>query len=293
MMVVIFAMLVGLGGAYAVRNYLQQPAVEEVKAPEPIRIPVAAYDMKRGRQLAGSDLYIVTLTPEEYKQSRYATGGYMSNARQLAGRVLQQPVKRGDPILPTALYPEGTGPGIADLLEPGQLAVTIPVHNVGLVSGFVRPGAIVDVLFRTKSAETGSDVTMTLLERVEVLAVGNAALPDQPVKTPQNGTGMATLAVSPIQAKALRVAEGRGDMTLALRSPNDAAVRTTITESERVTLEQILGVTPLRGQRMEVFAGTQRQVVEFVSRPAADPRNLIGTPVAADGSTPRTIQTSN
>jgi hypothetical protein len=60
---------------------------------------------------------------------------------------------------------------------------------------------------------------MTLLERVEVLAIDTYTQPGQKVELEQDGT--VTLAVTPHQAKMLKVVEGRGELSLTLRNPED------------------------------------------------------------------------
>ncbi len=133
--------------------------------------------------------------------------------------MLKEAVNRGETFLPTAFYPDGGGPGIAELLEDGYRAVTIPIEHISAVQGFARPGSFVDVLFRSEEKEDRPEVTITLLERVEVLAVNKNTLSEKSEEL-KNG-GAVTLAVTPIQAKALKVVEGRGELSLTLRNPKD------------------------------------------------------------------------
>jgi Flp pilus assembly protein CpaB len=97
--------------------------------------------------------------------------------------------------------------------------VTIPIEHISAVQGFARPGSFVDVLFRSRAEEERPEVTITLLERVKVLAVNKNTLTEKNVEL--EGGGAVTLSVTPIQAKSLKVVEGRGELSLTLRNPND------------------------------------------------------------------------
>jgi len=220
--VVVFAIIAGLAGAYVVRQQLQQaPApLPEIEAQNrTVIVPVAAIDLKSGQRLTVNDIALLRFSPEEYAQSEYVNQSYMRNSSQIQDRVLKVAVERGEAFLPTSFYPDGAGPGIAELLEEGYRAVTIPIEHISAVQGFARPGSMVDVLFRSRKEEDRPEVTITLLEHVEVLAVNTNTLSEKSVELDKDGA--VTLAVTPNQAKALKVVEGRGELSLTLRNPND------------------------------------------------------------------------
>ncbi len=220
--VVVFAILAGLMGAYVVRQRLQQPqpALGPLEAgPNDIVVPVAATDLQPGQMLTVNDIALVKMTPEMFAKSQYVKLAYMRNSEQIAKRVLKAPVKRGAAFVTDSFYPDGAGPGIAEMLDAGYRAVTIPIEHISAVQGFARPGTFVDVLFRSRAEEERPEVTITLLERVKVMAVNQNTLSEHSVELDMGGS--VTLAVTPIQAKALKVVEGRGELSLTLRNPND------------------------------------------------------------------------
>jgi pilus assembly protein CpaB len=240
--VVVFAILAGLMGAYVVRQRLvqPQPALGPLEAgPNDIVVPVAATDLQPGQMLTINDIALVKMTPENFAKSPYVKLAYMRNTEQIAERVLKAPVKRGDAFVTDSFYPDGAGPGIAEMLDAGYRAVTIPIEHISAVQGFARPGTFVDVLFRSRAEEERPEVTITLLERVKVLAVNQNTLSEQTVELDNGGT--VTLAVTPIQAKALKVVEGRGELSLTLRNPNDEL--------------DFLPVDLNRGEKMQGIAG--------------------------------------
>ncbi|GIX03949.1 MAG: hypothetical protein KatS3mg113_0955 [Planctomycetaceae bacterium] len=220
MTVVIFAILIGLGGAFIIRQELAKPqATPPAKRPTPIVVPVASMDLEPGQKLTIHEIALLTYSPEKYAESRYSKLTYMRNPQQIIGRTLKMGLRKGEVFSPEFLYPEGYGPGISERLQAGYRAVTVPVENIGAVQGFARPGTWVDVLFRSKAEGRRPELTFTLLERVEVLAINESLLPNQMVDT--KTVGSVTLAVTPSQARVLKVVEGRGELSLALRNPDD------------------------------------------------------------------------
>ena len=221
--VVVFAIIAGLAGAYIVRQQLQQPpqALPELVAQEDrsVIVPVAAVDLQPGQMLSVNDIAILRFSPQDYAKSDYVNQSYIRAANQIQSRVLKVAVKRGESFLPTAFYPDGAGPGIAELLEDGYRAVTIPIEHISAVQGFARPGSMVDVLFRSRAEDDRPEVTITLLERVKVLAVNTNILSEKHAELDKGGA--VTLSVTPDQAKALKVVEDRGQLSLTLRNPND------------------------------------------------------------------------
>ncbi len=226
MTVTVFAALVGLGGAFVVRQTMQRPAPVETAAPAaapaPVIVPLAAMDLQPGRKLTLNDIAPRRLTQEEFKKSEYRKVTFLSSTTQIQGRSLRKAVPAGRPFQPDDFFPDGAGPDIAERLQAGYRAVTVPIESVGSVNGFAVPGSIVDILFRAKPEGVRPAVTLTLLERIEVLAFNintTQGMRDPAVTNANSAT--VTLAVTPQQAKILKVVEGRGDMSLTLRNPKD------------------------------------------------------------------------
>lgn len=268
----LFAVLVGSAGAYTLREYLEglkkpETVVDETPKDSRMVVPMAAMDLPTGKILSMGDIAIMRMTPEQFKKSKLPSE-IMVNPQQIIGRILKESLKRGDPFGPGSLYPEGTIPNVADRLKPGYRAITVPVNRIGVVAGFANPGTIVDVLFRSNSEdEEIPEVTFTAIEAVEVLALGENTFPGSKVAETRNSSIdeasiFVTLAVSPEQTNILKVLEGRGELSLAVRSLEEKAPASATT-AERFTLERLLGVTRTRPKKMEVYIGTTRQQLEF------------------------------
>jgi len=274
MIVAMFAVLLGLVGAYAVRRHLNPPVVS-APVEQARRVPMASGDLEPGRAIALSDVMLVPLTTAQMKQ-RGLSAEFMINPDQIIGRVLKAPLTKGSVFTTTSLYPEGMGPDISDRLKPGLRAVTVAIEGTGIVGGHVRPGSVTDVLFRV-TADPKSEIpetTVTLLDNVEVLAVGqNTVLGKANSGDPKT----VTLAVNPAQANALKVAEGRGLFSLSLRSDADH----TLASGERLpgTLENVLSLEPKLSFTTEIYRAGAVQKMTFQDERLVS-QELFDAPVA-------------
>lgn len=259
----IFAILFGLVGAYAVQRYLNPPQEEQQAEPEiqRIAVPLASTDLEPGRPLSMGDVAILSYTREQLAKLDLPDL-YMTNPNQIIGRILREPLEKGDAFTTADFYPEGTGPSVAERLKPGLRAVTVPVQGTGVLSGLASSGVYVDVLFRTHEdqEENIPATTVTLLEDVEVLAVGRNAIPGGQLKK-EDQPDAVTLAVTPQQANALKIVEGKGDFSLSLRGDNDDSLAA---NSGPQTLHSLLGIPPKKQpHKTEIWRGGQLQAVTF------------------------------
>jgi len=224
----IFAVLFGLVGAYAVKQHLQEeePPAAVVEAEVPRVIPLASADLEVGRTLNTGDVMLVPMTREERIEAGLPRI-FMSSASQIVGRILREPIEKGKPFVTTMFYPEGYGPDVSERLQPGYRAVTIAVKDNLKEFGLVSPGMFVDVMFRTSAnpKEHIPETTVTLLERVEVLAIDHevfeGARSHRSPGTPGGTAATVTVAVTPKQASAIKVVEGHGTMSLVVRGAQD------------------------------------------------------------------------
>ena len=91
----IFAILIGLAGAYSVRQYLKKPPVEvaeeevEEVAPDMVFVPTAARDLIAGKSLTINDIILHKMTRDELRKSEFAGKSFMPDTQQIVGRTLR------------------------------------------------------------------------------------------------------------------------------------------------------------------------------------------------------------
>jgi pilus assembly protein CpaB len=286
LLLAVVAIAAGLLGAYIVKQNLEkQDQVAEVVAEEPKAettvVPVSSTSLKAGREITLGDIALYRLSRSELAE-RGIKGPFMNNTEQIIGRVLRGDLPAGQVFDTNAFYPEGMGPGVVELLEPGKRAITVPVEMDSAVAGFATPGTWVDVLFRSNASNSRAsqddalpEVAVTLLERVKVLAVNDNTFEGRR-SAGQGATqsSRVTLEVNPDDATALRVVDGRGTLALALRHPDDEL---SFSRQNPLSLTELLNIPPPQKHQMEIFRGnrvsrvdfeTQRDSTQFVTRVA-------------------------
>lgn len=111
-------------------------------------------------------------------------------------------------------------------IPAGKRAVTIAIDPISGVAGYLKRGSRVDMIISYKPQPEGKMTqSMTLLQDIEVLAVGSQAIASQSI-----GEGEATindnvtLAVSPLQAQQIMLAESTGLIKLTMRPADDKTI---------------------------------------------------------------------
>jgi len=181
---------------------------------EPVaEIVVSAADLQVGSRVGDNDVRLA-----RFPASLVPAGAFKQRS-QVVGRGVILPITKGEFVLSNKLAAENAGSGLPSLIPPGMRAVSVRVNEVVSVAGFVTPGARVDVLLTGNPTSSSEPQTNTVLENVEVVAVGQ--------KLERNTTGDAqsapviTLLVSPDDAQKLTLASTQGKIQLSLRNPVD------------------------------------------------------------------------
>lgn len=217
--VVMLALVCGAAAAIAVNRMQPSGAASQSAAQEMTPVVVAAIDIPRGRTLAESDL-AVRQWPKGVLPK-----GVLTDVKQAVQRAALMNVVVGEPLFETKLASKESGRGLAALVPAGMRAYTIQAKGVATnVAGFVLPGNRVDVLLNLRGREddgSGGGSTTTLLQSVEVLAVGHElnAPAENRVKTSEIQS--VTLLVAPEQAALLDLGQAAGQLSLSLRNPED------------------------------------------------------------------------
>jgi len=218
-----FGVLTGLAVIYGLkRSWEQQKPVSVVAKPPMRSVLLASSDLPEGRAIRNSDFFTLSLTNEQFAKREWPVL-MMANGKQLLNRILQKPIKKGQAFEIDAFYPEGTGPNVADRLQPGLRAVSLDVSTSGVPNQAV-PGNFVDVIFRSDPTkdQTIPEVTRTLFTGVEILGIGdNSTIGLRPTLDRKADFQTVILAVSAEQAMRLKATEGHGILSLTLRQESE------------------------------------------------------------------------
>jgi pilus assembly protein CpaB len=151
------------------------------------------------------------ILPDAIEDESY-TIGFITNA----------PIYQGEQVLRSRLAgAEDSKEGLAYKIPKGYRAVAIQINEVSGVGYNIRPGDRVDVMATLdfKIEEQNREITQTslILQNLQVLAMARNMNPEDA----QAEVNTVTLAVGPLDARALVQASERGSIRLLLRSPVD------------------------------------------------------------------------
>ena len=224
-------------------------------------------DMSEGDKLMETDI-------EMYETMRFANAGNTleipwDRRSDVIGSPLRAGVRRGD-ILSWRDFKQvftKDRSGLPAQTRSGWRAISIPVSSVTSVSGLIRPNNFVDVIgtfhFPDARGDSSLDtVTMTILQRVKVLATGtDIGYASQ--NAPQAGASSAvrsystvTLELTPKEVEMIIFAQQKGSLTLSLRSYEDPTITTDVQSVDWAYLQQhIKDYTTEREQLLKKTSG--------------------------------------
>ena len=207
----------GLAAAEGVRRMAQRWEPQPTEAT--VAVVTMAGDVQRGDRIQKQDL-----TVKHWPKSR-VPGDAVVDRESTIGRVATTPLISGQPVFQNFLAPVDAVPGLASLVPKGMRAFTIRTPNIASgVAGFVMPGNHVDVLLTVASPlfQTQGVITVTLLQRVEIMAVDQELEAGADPLQRMTQMKSVTLLVTPEQAAKLSLAQNGGTLELSLRNPADS-----------------------------------------------------------------------
>lgn len=204
-----------LGLAAAVASYYSISAIAAQANKRDSRdfrpVVVTSADMTFGVKLEGSMLKVV-----KYPKESVPLGAF-STIDSVVGQTTKVFMSAREPVTATKL--SSRGGGLSMLVRPSMRAASIEVNQVSGVSGFVLPGDRVDVLVTVDGGGSREEsMTQTILQNIEVLAAGQKT--QQQDNKPITVQAV-TLLVDPTGAEQIAHARHEGELTLALRNPED------------------------------------------------------------------------
>lgn len=142
-------------------------------------------------------------------------------------------ITAGQQMLSSHVTADDSGGGLARLVPIGQRAYAIPVSDAIAAGGLIVPGDRIDILALFVNRDSSELNTVSVVaEDLEVIAVSSLLLGTEVADEEATGTtdsgapnrvrATVTVAVLPLQAQRLALAEEFGVLRLILRNPEDA-----------------------------------------------------------------------
>jgi pilus assembly protein CpaB len=212
--VTIGALAFGLLAAISVSRYLSGAQAYGKNLND---VVVAKSEIPLGTKIVADQLTVVQFphgsTPD----------GTFNSIDKLVGRVAVTSFAVREPLTESRLAPEGTAGGLTAVIPEGYRAMTVKVDDVVGVSGFIMPGALVDVVVVIEPNDATSSqgpISKIVLQNIKVLANGQNI--DHPKDEREaNSVKAVTLQVTPEQAEKLALASTEGKLQLVMRNSID------------------------------------------------------------------------
>lgn len=220
------AVVLGLGAVYLSQSLIQRRMAEleqaAHKGEETVAVVVAKRDLARGDAITG-DVMAVRKIPVAYvHQSAVRPSEFAQYERQR----LVVPLRKGEPLLPA--HTEGNGNSVfSATLKKGLRALTFEVDAVNSISGMLRPGDRIDLIYSSRGGGGAEGLTQPLLSNVTVLATDQMLTKRDETTGKERSFSTITLEVSPLDADRIIVAKSSGQITAVLRHPEDLAANGT------------------------------------------------------------------
>lgn len=241
--VLVLALGVGLAGfaVYMAQAYIsasQQAVAAAERATRPnietVTAYVAARAMRYGEPLTREDVRAAEWPARAVPEGTFTDIDTLFPENS-APRVVLRAMEPNEPILAVKVSQPGADAGITSRLSRGMRAFTIRVDVTTGVSGFLRPGDVVDVYWTGRVANTG-EMTRLIESGVRLIAIDQDADPDRSSTTIIART--VTVEATPTQVAALAQAQSTGRLSLSLLGLDEERV----SEAIEVDQRRLLGI---------------------------------------------------
>ncbi|HET9528339.1 MAG TPA: Flp pilus assembly protein CpaB [Pyrinomonadaceae bacterium] len=211
--VLVGALIFGVLAAVSVSRYLSSA---QAYTKNLNKVAVAKVAIPIGSKIIAEQIMVVQFPKES------TPDGAFDSVEKLAGRVAVVNIGAREPITESRLAAEGTAAGLSAIIPEGYRAMTVKVDDAAGISGFIQPGALVDVVVTIDPEGSGRQdpISKIVLQNIKVLANGQNI--DKPENEREaNSVKAVTLQVTPEQAEKLALAATEGKLQLVMRSQID------------------------------------------------------------------------
>ena len=212
--VLVGALIFGVLAAISVSRYLSSA---QAYTKNLSKVAVAKVQIPLGTKIIAEQVTVVQFPKES------TPDGTFESPDKLVGRVAVMNIPAREPITESRLAPEGTAAGLSAVIPEGYRAMTVKVDDAAGISGFIMPGAFVDVVVVIDPREGSGmqdPISKIVLQNIKVLANGQNI--DKPENQREaNSVKAVTLQVTPEQAEKLALASNEGKLQLVMRNQID------------------------------------------------------------------------
>ncbi len=244
---ILLAVGLGLVGAILVYAAFSRPSSKGGGGAANVPVVVARADIAPRTKITDSMVEVRLVTADSRSSLSY------SDTNAVVGEVTRFPIAANEQILSSKVVPqlsngtEITSRSLSYVVPDGKRAMSVTASEVVGAGGLVLPGDYVDVVvlydvdFPTKPDDlsqrqkVNAYAVQTLMQNIEVLAVSQTVEDVVPEATPTTNGQRArnseakptpdaktiTLALTPLQAEQLMLAEGMGHIRLSVRHFGD------------------------------------------------------------------------
>lgn len=213
----IISLLLALAGAILLYQYLssvQKPVAEKPK----ITILTAVRSFNPGDEVQAADIIEKKVDPDSV-----GIIGFTSR-EQIVGKIVKLPILTGEVFAPERLATREEMQ-LSFLIPEGKRALNLFVNESVLFSDLIQVGDRVDIVVNFSGGDEEIKIkpfVATILQNIEVLAIGTEKIKDNPGKPDVNNLAKTiTLAFSPEEAEKMLYASSYGQYNIVLRKKGD------------------------------------------------------------------------
>ncbi|MGR3635513.1 MAG: Flp pilus assembly protein CpaB [Shimia sp.] len=271
-------LLVGLGIAgaavYMAQSYIKgiEAAQSNVQAPsiELVEGYVTKRAMKYGEPLTKQDLRRVKWPKNAMPEGMFTSVDAIFPANTDRDRVMLRSMEKGELLIAVKVTEPGQHAGITSRLKNGQRAFTIKVDATSGVSGFLRPGDRVDVLWTgAPGGKRGrGEITKLIDANVQIVAI------DQSTNQEEEAGRVArtvTVAGTLRQVAGLELAQQTGRLSLTLVGATDD----TVSASVEIDQKELLGIIQEEEVVQEVAEVEQERVCTITNNKGTEKIKIV------------------
>lgn len=182
-------------------------------------------------------------------------------------RIVLRAMEPYEPIMALKVTEPGEDAGLTSRLKRGMRAFTIKVDVSTGVSGFLRPGDVVDVYWTGEipgvTMGDRREVTKLIQPNIQLIAVDQTANGD---KTEAAIARTVTVTADPQQVAALAQAQSTGRLSLALVGAEDDSVA----QAVQVDMNALLGLEERQAPVVQKQAAVEKEVCTIRTRRGSD-----------------------